>query len=125
MTTGARENKLRKWILLLDNSRERNLHSIVLHTAGYDVESTGNEAEAHVLCRSMPPNLLLVAANESLARTWEISWKLQYAYPQQRIALLYTDSIQLCPLFQNGRLTHRAEGPEDLVERIETLIGVL
>jgi hypothetical protein len=114
----------RQRILLLDNGVARGMNSCVLNAAGYDVQSTGNEAEAHALCQSVLPTLVLVAANESLRQMWEIAWKFQRAYPQQRIAFLYTDSIQLCALFHAGNLMQKAEGPDDLIERVGTLIGI-
>ena len=123
MSTPAREYQTRKRILLLDNGRARNLHSLLLYTAGYEIEATGNEAEAHTLCRSMLPELVLVSANQSLSCNWDIAWKLQRGFPQQRIAFQYTDTVQLCPLYNNGKLIQKAEGPDDLLERVAALIG--
>ncbi len=123
MATPTPECKARKRILLLDNGRARKLHSLILNRAGYDVEWTGNEAEAHIMCRSLLPELVVVSANDSLACNWDVAWKLQRGFPQQRIAFQFTDTVQLCQLYNNGKLIRKAEGPDDLVDRVEALIG--
>jgi CheY-like chemotaxis protein len=124
MKVQVHQDKHRQRVLLLEsNHQTRSHHSILLYTNGYDVEATGNEAEAHMLCHSLRPSLVLVAARHTVARTWEVCEKLQRAYPAQRIALLYNERMQLCPLYYDGELMQQAEGPDDLIERVDAILG--
>jgi CheY-like chemotaxis protein len=111
-------------ILLLErNYRTRSMHVAMLQTHGYNVEATGNEAEAHMLCQSLRPALLLIGVGEPLSAMWELCEKFQRQDPRQRIALLYSDWLQLCPVFFNGRLAQEREGPEDIIRRVQALLA--
>jgi hypothetical protein len=41
----------------------------------------------------------------------------------QRLAFLHRESLRLCPVFFEGRLVLRGEGPEDVLHRIDAMLA--
>lgn len=123
--TPASEVRRRGTILLLEQDhRARSAHALLLHRHGYDVQSTGNEAEAHQLCRATAPDLVLVGFSEQNQASWAMCSRLRQRHPQQRVAFLHSDTLHLCPLFFNGELLLKGEVPEDFLGRVEALLSL-
>lgn len=116
---------IRGSILLFEpNRRIRSLHTIMLQTHGYKVESTGNEAEAHALCESMRPDLVLVGMSEPLDLTFQAFERFRRRYPQQKINLSPGEGLTLAPLSYNGAVLRSGEASDDLLEHVRTLLKV-
>ena len=115
----------RRSILLFEpNRRIRSMHTIMLHTHGYKVESTGNEAEAHAICESMHPDLVLVGMSEPLEHTFKAFERFQRRHPQQKIHLSPSEGLALAPLSYNGVVVCGGEASGDLLEHVRTLLNV-
>jgi CheY-like chemotaxis protein len=95
----------------------------MLSTQGYEVESVSNSAEAQLSWEATPPDLVLVAFARYRAGTLEFLERIKRVRPLQRIALVNGDSLHLSPLFYNGELIRKAEGPEDFIEQVGTLLA--
>jgi DNA-binding NtrC family response regulator len=96
----------------------------MLSTHGYEVNSVSNSAEAHLSWQATRPDLVLVAFSRYHAGTLEFLEKIKRVSPQQRVALVNGESLHLSPLFYNGELIRKAEGPEDLIEQVAALLAV-
>jgi CheY-like chemotaxis protein len=94
----------------------------MLSTHGYAVDPVGNSAEAHLRWESTRPDLVLVAFSRYRAGTLEFLEKINQASPRQRVAFVNSESLHLSPLFYNGELVRKAEGPEDLLARVGALL---
>jgi DNA-binding NtrC family response regulator len=103
----------------------RNIRAIMLSTHGYDVDSVSNSAEAHSTWQATRPDLVLVAFSGYRAGTLELVGKIKRVCPQQRVAFVNGESLHLSPLFYNGELVRKAEGPEDLIEQVGALLAAL
>lgn len=122
-TVAAATLRRRGTILLLEQDhRARSEHALILHRHGYDVQCTGNEAEAHVLCGVAAPDLVLVGFGEQNQTSWAICSRIRQRHPHQRIAFLHSGDLNLCPLFFNGELFLKGDVPEDFLGRIEALL---
>ena len=108
-------------LLVDDDSRMRNLRAVVLSTHGYDVDSASNAVEAQSAWGATRPDLVLVAFSRYRAGTLEFLERIKRLRPQQRIAFVNSESLHLSPLFYNGELIRKAEGPEDFIEQVESL----
>ena len=116
---------IRRSILLFEpNGRIRSMHTIMLHTHGYQVESTGNEAEAHAMCESMRPDLVLVGMSEPLDLTFQACERFQRRHPKQKIILSPGEGLALAPLSYNGVVVRGGEASDDLLEHVRTLLKV-
>lgn len=119
----ANGRTLRGSILLVDDdSRTRSLRSIMLSTHGYQVHSVSNAAEAHLRWEATRPDLVLLACSRYRAGTLELVEEIKRASPQQRIAFVTGESLHLSPLFYNGELVRKAQGPEDLIGQVGALL---
>jgi len=110
-------------LLVADDSRMRDLRAIMLNTHGYDVRSVSNAVEAQSNWEVTRPDLVLVAFSRYSAGTLEFLEGIKRASPQQRIAFLNDESLHLAPLYYNDELIRKAEGPEDFIERVGTLLA--
>ena len=111
-------------ILLVDNdSSMRNLRAVMLSTHGYDVDSASNSVEAQSAWEVTRPDLVLVAFSRYSAGTLEFLEGIKRVSPQQRVAFLNGESLHLAPLFYNGELIRKAEGPGDFLERVRALLA--
>lgn len=111
-------------LLVDDDSKMRSFRAIMLSTHGYEVNSVSNSAEAHLSWQATRPDLVLVAFSRYHAGTLEFLEKIKRVSPQQRVALVNGESLHLSPLFYNGELIRKAEGPEDLIEQVAALLAV-
>jgi CheY-like chemotaxis protein len=113
----------RSTILLLEQDQgARSKYALLLQAHGYQVQSTGNEAEAQQLCAAAPPDLVLVGCDDRSQASWALCERLRRGNPKQRIALLHRDTLHLCPLFFNGNLLLKGEVPKDFLGRVEALL---
>jgi DNA-binding NtrC family response regulator len=120
---GNRRTQRGSILLVDDDSKMRSLRAIMLSTQGYEVESVSNSAEAQLSWEATPPDLVLVAFARYRAGTLEFLERIKRVRPLQRIALVNGDSLHLSPLFYNGELIRKAEGPEDFIEQVGTLLA--
>lgn len=97
----------------------------MLSTHGYEVDSVSNAADAHQRWERTRPDLVLLACSRYRVGTLELLEKIQRASPQQRMAFVNGESLCLSPLFYNGELVRKAEGPEDLIGQVEALLDDL
>ena len=111
-------------LLVDDDSRMRSFRAIMLSTHGYEVSSVSNSAEAHLSWDAARPDLVLVAFSRYRAGTLEFLERIKRVSPQQRVAFVNGESLHLSPLFYNGDLIRKAEGPEDLIEQVAALLAV-
>jgi CheY-like chemotaxis protein len=95
----------------------------MLSTHGYEVNSVSNSAEAHLSWEATRPDLVLVAFSRYRAGTVEFLERIKRVRPQQRVAFVNGESLHLSPLFYNGELIRKAEGPEDLIEQVAALLA--
>ena len=112
-------------LLVDDDSGMRSVRAIMLATHGYEVDSVSTTAEAHLRWMATRPDLVLVAFTGYHAGTLEFLEKISLASPRQRVALLNGQSLYLSSLFYNGELIRKAEGPEDLIEQVGTLLAAV
>jgi DNA-binding NtrC family response regulator len=123
MKRNVEQTTIRRSILLFEPNRHiRSMHTIMLHTHGYKVESTGNEAEAHAICESMRPDLVLVGISEPLEHTFKAFERFQRRHPKQKITLSPGEGLTLAPLSYNGVVVLEAEASDDLLEHVRTLL---
>lgn len=118
----ANESTLGSILLVDDDSRMRNVRAIMLSTHGYDVHSVSDTAEAHQRWQATRPDLVLLACSRYRAGMLEFLEKIKRASPRQRMAFVNGDSLHLSPLFYNGELVRKAEGPEDLIGQVGALL---
>lgn len=112
-------------LLVDDDSRRRNLRAIMLSTHGYDVGSASNAVEAQSTWEVTRPDLVLVALSRYNAGTLEFLEGIKRVSPHQRVAFLNGESLHLAPLFYNGELIRKAEGPGDFLEQVGNLLATL
>ncbi len=103
----------------------RNLRAAMLSTHGYAVDSAGNSAEAQSAWEVNRPDLVLVAFSRYSQGTLEFLERIKRVSPHQRVALLNGESLHLAPLFYNGELIRKAEGPGDFLDRVGVLLATL
>jgi CheY-like chemotaxis protein len=103
----------------------RNLRAGMLSAHGYDVDAAGNSGEAQSAWEVNRPDLVLVAFSRHNAGTLEFLEGIRRVSPQQRIAFLNGESLHLAPLFYNGELIRKAEGPGDFLDRVEVLLATI
>jgi CheY-like chemotaxis protein len=115
----------RKSVLLYEpNGRVRNMHAIMLHTNGYKVESTGNEAEAHALCDTMRPDLVLVGMSEQLDLTFQACERFRRRHPRQNVNMSPCDELFLSPLSYDGVVVRAGASSGDFLEHVKTLLSL-
>ena len=123
MLPSPSETPLANSIILLERDPQlRTQYTALLRSRGYTVKATGNEAEAHMMCRAAEPALVLVGASEPLRDMWETCEKLQRGHAHRKIALAYSESLRLCAISFEGQLPRRSEGPGDLLSRVAALL---
>ena len=110
-------------LLVDDDSRRRSLRASMLSTHGYEVDSVSNAAEARLRWDATRPDLVLLAWSRFRAGMLEFLEKIKRASPRQRVAFVNAESLHLSPLFYNGELVRKAEGPEDLIEQVGALLA--
>lgn len=109
-------------ILLLDgDTSRRNIRAMMLMTHGYDVHCASTLKEALVICRRNSPQLVLIGDGpDRQSHRWlqELATR-----PQQRVGFLLDEGENLCAVLFNGRTIMASEGPDDMVGRVEMLLG--
>jgi len=116
-------NPSRHTVLLYEpNRRVRSMHAIMLHTHGYKVESTGNEAEAHTLCDTMRPDLVLVGMSEQLDLTFQVCERFRRRHPRQNVNMSPCDELFLSPLSCDGIVVRNGASSVDFLEHVKTLL---
>ena len=99
------------------------MHAIMLHTNGYKVESTGNEAEAHSLCDTMHPDLVLVGMSEQLDLTFQACERFRRLHPQQNVNMSPCEDLFLSPLSCDGVVVRPGASSGDFLEHVKTLLS--
>lgn len=103
----------------------RNLRAAMLSTHGYDVNSACSSPEAQSAWELTRPDLVLVAFSRYSKGTLEFLEGIKRVSPHQRVAFLNGESLHLAPLFYNGDLIRKAEGPGDFLDRVGALLATL
>jgi DNA-binding NarL/FixJ family response regulator len=113
-------------LLVDDNQQLRDTRAIMLSTHGYQVESVRDTTEACLRWHANRPNLVLLALSEAADRTFAKCPGIRESMPTQRVGYLLAQSQYLCPVFLDGGVILKGEGPEDFLGRVqEILSGVL
>ena len=115
--------KIRHSVILLldDDAVRRNTRAVMLMTHGYDVHCASTLKQAQAICRETCPRLVLVgSAYERQAHRWLQQLAIR---SQQRVGFLLNEGENLCAVLFNGRTILASEGPDDMVGRVEMLLG--
>ena len=107
-------------LLFVPDERLRNAHAKKLNSHGYKVAGTGDVDEAHSICLSEKPDLVLVGISDPVSQVFEICDELRRRYPDQKIALV-PGELPLCPVSFDGVASIDVE--QGFIEQIEALIG--
>jgi DNA-binding response OmpR family regulator len=108
-------------LLVDDNAKSRNVRAISLTTHGYDVETIADASENEAWRRGRY-DLVLLSAGQRLQRDMAAWRQIQRDHPAQQFMMVTDFSLHLCPVFHDGREILRAQGPEELLERIAALL---
>ena len=109
-----------KIVLFEPDRRKRGLHGTILLSQGYKVEWTDSEAEAHLLCEAMRPDLVLVGLCEPLSGIFEMYDRFRCRYPGHKVAFV-PGELKLSDLFLDGELIRRTR-ETDFVADIATFL---
>lgn len=109
-------------ILLYDgDSVRRNTRAMMLMTHGYDVHCASTLAEAQVVCHETAPSLVLIGGGyERQSHRWLQQLAIR---PRQRVGFLLNEGENLCAVLFEGKTILASEGPDDMVGRVEMLLG--
>ena len=125
MTQGTHEASPGARILLVGGSTPlMSTHAIMLSTHGYHVETVKDASEARARWRACRPDLVLLVLGDSADGNFGLWQSIRQSDPGQRVGFLLTSSQYLCRVFFNGKLVLPGEGPEDIVERVKTMLAV-
>ncbi len=118
-----KETNAARILLVGDNSQAMSTQAAMLSTHGYDVATVKDASEARARWSACPPDLVLIALNESADRNFGVWHGIREWAPAQRVGFLLSGTQHLCRVFLNGELILRGEGPENIVERVGTLLA--
>ena len=108
-------------LLLDDNATRRAARAMVLMTHGYDVQCASTIMAAQAVCRETQPSIVLIGTGYD-RRSY--SWLQQLAaHPWPRVGFLLNEGENLCAVLFNGKTILAGEGPDDMVGRVEMLLG--
>jgi len=111
-------------ILLVDDDQQlRAARAAMLSTHGYVVESVCDTTEACLRWHANRPNLVLLALSKNADRTFHACPGIRESMPMQRVGYLLAQSQYLCPVFVEGGVHLRGEGPEDFLSRVQQILS--
>jgi len=110
-------------LLVDDNAQLRNTRSIMLSTHGYEVESVSDTTEACLRWHVNRPHLVLLSLSKTADRTFTLCPGIRESMPPQRVGFLLAESQYLCPVFLDGGVILRGEGPEDFLARVQAMLS--
>ena len=110
-------------LLVDDNARLRNTRAVMLSTHGYEVESVSDTTEACLRWHVNRPHLVLLALSKTADRDFIWCQGMRDSVPAQRIGFLLAESQYLCPVFLDGGVILRGEGPEDFLSRVQAMLS--
>ena len=117
------QNTLMRILLVDDNSQMRNTRAVMLASHGYEVESVSDTTEACVRWHAKRPDLVLLALSDTADRAFIWCQGIRDSVPAQRIGFLLAQSQYLCPVFLDGGVLLKGEGPEDFLGRVQTILS--
>ena len=120
MSASLKRNTL-KILLFEKDCNLRSMHTVMLHSHGYKVESTGDETEAEKFCESGDPDLVLIGLSEPLSNVFEVCDKLRRQYPQRKIAFVPGELAQ-CTMLYDGERLPVLHQTQDFMDQIEALV---
>lgn len=111
-------------LLVDDNSQLRNTRAVMLSTHGYEVESVSDTAEACLSWHAKRPDLVLLALSVGEMADQAFIWcqGIRDSIPAQRIGFLLAQTQYLCPVFLDGGVLLKGEGPEDFLGRVQAIL---
>lgn len=112
-----------KILLVDDDPQLRNTRAVMLSTHGYEVESVPDTTEACQRWHANRPDLVLLALSERADRTFSFCPEIRESLPAQRVGFLLAESQYLCPVFLDGGVILKGEGPEDFLGRVQAMLG--
>ena len=110
-------------LLVDDNSQLRNTRAVMLSTHGYEVEAVRDTAEACLRWRANRPHLVLLALSDTADRTFSFCPDIRDSFPAQRVGFLLAGSQYLCPVWLDGGVILKGEGPEDFLGRVQAMLS--
>ena len=109
-------------LLVDDNSQLRNTRAVMLSTHGYEVESVSDTTEACARWHANRPDLVLLALSDTADRAFIWCQGIRDSIPAQRIGFLLAQTQYLCPVFLDGGVILKGEGPEDFLGRVQAIL---
>ena len=100
-----------------------NAQAMMLSTHGYEVETANNASEARTRWHACRPDLVLLALGDSADGNFGLWQSIREADPAQRVGFLLNSSQNLCRVYLNGEVILRAEGSDDIIERVQKLLS--
>ena len=110
-------------LLVDDNQQLRDTRAVMLSTHGYEVESARDTTEACLRWHANRPHLVLLALSQAADRDFIWCQGLRDSVPAQRVGFLLAESQYLCPVFLEGGVFLRGEGPEDFLSRVQAMLS--
>lgn len=112
-------------LLVDDNAHLRNTRAVMLSTHGYEVESVQDTTEACLRWAVNRPDLVLLSLSKTADRTFTLCPAIRESIPAQRVGFLLAESQYLCPVFLDGVVILRGEGPEDFLARVQAMLSAV
>ena len=110
-------------LLVDDNSQLRNTRAGMLTRQGYEVESVSDTTEACLRWHANRPDLVLLALSDAADRAFFWCQGIRDSVPAQRIGFLLAQRQYLCPVFLDGGVLLKGEGPEDFLGRVQAILS--
>lgn len=110
-------------LLVDDNQQLRDTRAVMLSTHGYEVEAVRDTTEACLRWHLKRPHLVLLALSKTADRDFIWCQGLRDSVPAQRVGFLLAQSQYLCPVFLDGGVILKGEGPEDFLGRVQAMLS--
>jgi CheY-like chemotaxis protein len=105
------------------DAHSRNAHAIQLSTHGYDVECAESLEGARQVYAADPPALVLFEVDADSNQAWELQRSIAQENPAQPMGFALSGQQRLCCLTRDGVELAGAQGVDDLVAIVVSLIG--
>jgi len=113
-----------KRILLVDDdTRARNVRSVILSTHGYEVEAVGDSAAALDSWKASRPDLVLVSLSPRLRASFDRVQEIMRTDSEQPVGHLVSSSLRLSALFFNDVMIRHPEEAEAFMQRVQALFS--
>lgn len=112
-----------KILLVDDDPQLRATRAAMLSTHGYEVEAVRDTTEACLRWHASRPHLVLLALSKNADRNFILCPGIRESLPTQRVGYLLAQSQYLCPVFVEGGVHLRGEGPEDFLGRVQEILN--